>query len=111
MDIFDVRDRLIGDYKEFTSSFVDVRDPKVRDHVERLASLGHQWPDPWLSLNPNFASGGTVDHAVADGLLTRKRRASSASRRTPPTEVPSPCGFINTSETRSWRPRVGAATS
>jgi ATP-dependent helicase YprA (DUF1998 family) len=69
LDIFDVRDRLIGDYKEFTSSFVDVRDVKVRNHVERLASLGHQWPDPWLSLNPNFASGGTVDQAVADGLL------------------------------------------
>ncbi|MGC4805725.1 DEAD/DEAH box helicase [Micromonospora sp. DT233] len=69
MDVFDVRDRLIGDYKEFTSSFVDPRDPKVREHVERLAASGYQWPAPYLSLNPNFASGGTVDKLVAEGLL------------------------------------------
>src|SRR6266702_7910696 len=30
---------------------------------------GYQWPDPWLSLNPNFASGGTVTELAASGLL------------------------------------------
>lgn len=69
MDVFDVRDRLIGDYREFTSSFVDPRDPEIRRHVERLAASGYQWPAPYLSLNPNFASGGTVDALVAAGLL------------------------------------------
>ncbi|GHJ06564.1 RNA helicase [Micromonospora humidisoli] len=69
MDVFDVRDRLIGDYREFTSSFVDPRDPKIRRHVEQLAASGYQWPAPYLSLNPNFASGGTVDALVAAGLL------------------------------------------
>jgi ATP-dependent helicase YprA (DUF1998 family) len=69
MDVFDVRDRLIGDYREFTSSFVDPRDPKIRKHVEQLAASGYQWPAPYLSLNPNFASGGTVDSLVAEGLL------------------------------------------
>ncbi|MEV4810081.1 DEAD/DEAH box helicase [Micromonospora avicenniae] len=69
MDVFDVRDRLIGDYREFTSSFVEPRDPEIRKHVERLAASGYQWPAPYLSLNPNFASGGTVDALVAEGLL------------------------------------------
>ncbi|MEU5940267.1 DEAD/DEAH box helicase [Micromonospora sp. NPDC047548] len=69
MDVFDVRDRLIEDYREFTSSFVDPRDPQIRKHVERLAASGYQWPAPYLSLNPNFASGGTVDGLVAEGLL------------------------------------------
>ncbi|MEH1053664.1 DEAD/DEAH box helicase [Micromonospora sp. CPCC 206171] len=69
MDVFDVRDRLIGDYREFTSSFVDPRDERVRAHVQRLTESGYQWPAPYLSLNPNFASGGTVDGLVAEGLL------------------------------------------
>ncbi|MER6971188.1 DEAD/DEAH box helicase [Nocardioides sp. NPDC000445] len=30
---------------------------------------GAQWPDPWLALNPSFASGGTVDDLVAQGIL------------------------------------------
>jgi ATP-dependent helicase YprA (DUF1998 family) len=69
VDVFDVRDRLIGDYREFTSSFVHPRDERIREHVERLTASGYQWPAPYLSLNPNFASGGTVDKLVADGLL------------------------------------------
>lgn len=69
MDVFGVRQQLIADYREFTSSFVDVRDARIKGHVDRSAVLGHQWPDPWLSLNPSFASGGTVDELVSAGLL------------------------------------------
>jgi hypothetical protein len=69
MDVFRVRDGLIEDYREFTGSFVDIHDKTIREHVaERMAS-GYQWPDPWLSLNPNFASGGTITDLVAEGLL------------------------------------------
>ncbi|PZG15423.1 DEAD/DEAH box helicase [Micromonospora craterilacus] len=69
MDVFDVRDRLIEDYREFTSSFVDPRDAHVRKHVETLHASGYQWPAPYLSLNPNFATGGTIDELIAEGLL------------------------------------------
>ena len=75
MDVFRVRDRLIEDYREFTGSFVDIHDKDIREHVaERMAS-GYQWPDPWLSLNPNFASGGTITELVAEGLLQPGVRA------------------------------------
>jgi len=30
---------------------------------------GFQWPDPWLSLNPSFTSGGPIPELVAEGLL------------------------------------------
>ncbi|TDB72156.1 DEAD/DEAH box helicase, partial [Micromonospora sp. KC721] len=69
MDIFDVRERLIGDYREFTSSFVDPRDERIRKQVWGRTASGYQWPAPYVSLNPNFASGGTVDRLVTDGLL------------------------------------------
>ena len=69
MDVFGVRDRLIEDYREFTGSFVDIHDKAIRDHVDERMASGYQWPDPWLSLNPSFASGGTIGELVGQGLL------------------------------------------
>src|SRR5215471_7731651 len=69
MDVFGVRDRLIEDYREFTGSFVDIHDKRIRDHVAERMARGYQWPDPWLSLNPNYASGGTITELVRAGLL------------------------------------------
>ena len=69
MDIFQVRDRLVEDYREFTGSFVDIHDKAIREHVADRMANGYQWPDPWLSLNPSFASGGTVSELIEAGLL------------------------------------------
>lgn len=69
MDVFSVRDQLVDDYREFTGSFVTIHDPRVRAHVERRTASDYQWPDPWLSLNPNFAPGGTITELVAQGVL------------------------------------------
>src|ERR1700722_8673316 len=69
MDVFRVRDRLIDDYREFTGSFVDIHDKSIREHLAERMARGYQWPDPWLSLNPNFASGGTITDLIAEGLL------------------------------------------
>ena len=72
MDVFLVRDRLIEDYREFTGSFVDIHDEHIREHVAERMARGYQWPDPWLSLNPNFASGGRITDLVAEGLLQQE---------------------------------------
>ena len=69
MDVFRVRDQLIEDYREFTGSFVDILDKRIREHVDKRMEHSYQWPDPWLSLNPNFAPGGTITDLVSDGLL------------------------------------------
>jgi superfamily II DNA/RNA helicase len=69
VDVFQVRDRLIEDYREFTGSFVDIHDKEIKQHVDERMASGYQWPDPWLSLNPSFASGGTVSDLIGEGLL------------------------------------------
>src|SRR5262249_44113418 len=71
MDVFEVRDRLISDYREFTASFVDLHDELIARHVADRMAAGYQWPDPWLSLNRGFAPGGIVTELVASGLLHR----------------------------------------
>jgi ATP-dependent helicase YprA (DUF1998 family) len=69
VDVFDVHGRLIADYDAFTSSLVQVRDDRIADHLTAERERGVRWPDPWLSLNPSFESGGTITEAVSDGLL------------------------------------------
>ncbi len=69
MDVFEVRDQLIADYREYTRSFVDIHDRRIREHVGQRIAAGYQWPDPWLALNPNFAPGGSIDELVDSGLL------------------------------------------
>ena len=69
MDVFEVRDSLIADYCAFTSSWVAPRDRRISERLTNDVEAGVQWPDPWLSLNPAFATGGTTDDLVQQGIL------------------------------------------
>ena len=70
MDIFSLREALVEDYKSFSSSFVQPRDKRIAAFLEARLSNADQWLDPWLSLNPSFATGGTA----ADLVGRRQRR-------------------------------------
>jgi hypothetical protein len=67
MDIFEVHQELIDDYRSFPTSAVVPLGPRINQYVQDELSEGRQWPEPWLSLNPMFASGGSIDELVADG--------------------------------------------
>lgn len=72
LDAFKVHRNLIDDYRRFTEGFVEILDTRIRASVEEQAADGAQWPDPWLSLNPSFQTGGPVDDLVAAGTLHPK---------------------------------------
>lgn len=69
MDVFKVHEQVIDDCRAFTSGFVKPRDRRIADFIEQQLEEGVQWPDPWLSLNTWFASGGAVRELVREGLL------------------------------------------
>ena len=69
MDIFSLRAALVDDYKSFTSSFVQPREKRIAVFLEERLANADQWPDPWLSLNPSFATGGTPADLTKEGLL------------------------------------------
>lgn len=69
MDVFKLRDDLIGAYREYATSFMRIRDQRVRDRVWEALDEGKLWPYPQLGLNPAFHSGGTVDRLIGEGLL------------------------------------------
>ena len=69
MNIFDLRDTTIDDYRDFIRGFVNIRDARVRQEVDSALDEGRLWPEPWLSLNPKFAPGGTISDLVTNGVL------------------------------------------
>lgn len=42
MHVFDLRNRLISDYASYISSFIEIRDDRIREYVERSLRT----PDP-----------------------------------------------------------------
>lgn len=69
MNVFEVHARLIEKYRSFTAGGVIVKDPRIKNWVHNDMARGNQWPAPYLSLNPFFASGGRVDELVAAEVL------------------------------------------
>ncbi|WP_326788586.1 DEAD/DEAH box helicase [Streptomyces sp. NBC_00151] len=69
MDVFGVHQNLISDYSAFTNSLVSVRDRDIQQHLDEERARKARWPDPRISLNPNFRSGGTVAELVDAGVL------------------------------------------
>jgi ATP-dependent helicase YprA (DUF1998 family)/very-short-patch-repair endonuclease len=75
VEVFDLRDRLVGDYADYTRSFVVVRDERIRERVDRELAEGLLWPHPIVQLNPAFEPGGTVDDLVDQGVLHERCRS------------------------------------
>ncbi|WP_425894276.1 protein kinase domain-containing protein [Micromonospora sp. DT4] len=69
MDVFGVHQQLIKDYRAFTQGGTVIRDDQIALFVEDDLSAKSQWPDPWVSLNPFFATGGSILELVSQGVL------------------------------------------
>ncbi|WP_307871858.1 protein kinase [Micromonospora sp. U21] len=69
MDVFEVHRELIREYRAFTEGGTTIRDERIAEFVEHDLDAKSQWPDPWLSLNPFFASGGNMLELVNEGVL------------------------------------------
>lgn len=69
MNVFDLRQRLVNDYANYTLSFIKIEDSRIRDLVESELGAGAFWPEPLLQLNPTYQSGGTIDELVSSGIL------------------------------------------
>lgn len=69
MDVFELRNRLISDYRNFVCSFIHIQDERVRQKIEEELEAGLLWPDPLIQLNPSFDPGAWIDKLAARGIL------------------------------------------
>jgi superfamily II DNA/RNA helicase/very-short-patch-repair endonuclease len=64
----------VTDYAGYVTSFLQIRDDRIADHVRASIENGLLWPPPRIQLNPAFESGGTIDELVGRGLLHEECR-------------------------------------
>lgn len=69
MDVFELRNDLINEYAEYISSFIQIKDQRIKAYVEDSISKGLLWPDPLVQLNPSFEPGSWIDELVEQNLL------------------------------------------
>jgi len=69
MNVFELRNQLVSDYKSYVSSFIQIRDNRIRAHVNEQLQAGLLWPEPLIQLNPAFQHGHYVDELADEGVL------------------------------------------
>lgn len=53
----------------YVGSFIEIRDARIRQRVDEELQSGLLWTEPLIQLNPSFASGGSIEDLVDEGLL------------------------------------------
>lgn len=69
MNVFAIRERLISDYETYVSSFLEIRDPRIREYGNGEIAGGLLWPDPLIQPNPSFEPGASIDEFVGQRVL------------------------------------------
>lgn len=69
MDVFHLRQQIVDDYAAYITSFINVRDVRIKQYVDSQLNQGLLWPQPLLQLNPSFEPGAWIDDMVADRQL------------------------------------------
>ena len=69
MNVFDLDRALVGDYARFARSFTQIRAPDILSQVEQIYATNRFWPEPLISINPNFERGASVADLATDGSL------------------------------------------
>lgn len=69
MDVFNLDQFVIDQYKAFSRSFTKIRSPEIASKVDALYDDKRFWPEPLLQINPHYASGGSIRDFVKGGIL------------------------------------------
>ena len=68
MNVFELRNQLVDNYKSYISSFIQIRDKRIRSHVDEQLKAGLLWPEPLIKLNTAFQSAHNIYQLVDEVL-------------------------------------------
>jgi ATP-dependent helicase YprA (DUF1998 family) len=69
MNILKFHKQLIDNYKTYIQSFVNIKDKKIADFVEKEISEKKLWPEPLVQFNPTFEKGRLLSELVNEANL------------------------------------------
>jgi len=68
--IFDLHESVVGDYRDFVHSFIQIADDRAREFIEQtLLEEERLWPEPLLQLSPAYKRAASVDELAARELI------------------------------------------
>jgi len=86
LDVFSLRDAVVGEYKKFATSFTTIHAEDIRQQVEAIYAKDRYWPEPLIQINPSYKRSTSIDKLVAGGVLEAK--AADIFRTPPTTDAP-----------------------
>ena len=69
LDVFALRDSVVGEYKHFATSFTTIHAQDIREQVEAIYAEDRYWPEPLIQINPSYKQPTDVGTLVANGVL------------------------------------------
>jgi hypothetical protein len=78
VNVFELRERVVGEYAEYVRSFVEIKDPQIGRTVDGALHEGLLRPEPDIGLNSAIEPGCRIDDLVAEGFLPRNAAAFQA---------------------------------
>jgi ATP-dependent helicase YprA (DUF1998 family) len=69
MDVFSLRDSIVGEYRKFATSFTTIHADDIRAQVEAIYAQGRFWPDPLIQINPSYKRGANIETLIEGGAL------------------------------------------
>jgi ATP-dependent helicase YprA (DUF1998 family) len=72
MDVFSLRDTVVGEYKKFATSFTIIHAEDIRQQVEAIYAEERYWPEPLIQINPSYKRTTSIEQLVAAGTLQPK---------------------------------------
>lgn len=86
MDVFSLRDAVVGEYKKFATSFTKIFAEDIRRQVEAIYASDRYWPEPLIQINPRYKHTTGVQKLVAEKVLDT--RCAEIFRTTPTRDDP-----------------------
>jgi ATP-dependent helicase YprA (DUF1998 family) len=83
VDVFDLDRRLVDDYVRFARSFTQIRASDIATQVEAIYATRRFWPEPLISLNPNFERDANIAVLATEGSLHPHTAAVFCDKGTP----------------------------
>ncbi len=69
MDVFSLRDSVVGEYKKFATSFTKIHAEDIRQQVEAIYAEERYWPEPLTQTTATYRRGAPIDELVRAGTL------------------------------------------
>lgn len=69
MDAFRTHKSIVDSYSTYIKSFIDIKDQRILDLVEKELASGKLWPDPLIQFNPAYASGMDLEQLCTSGVI------------------------------------------